>query len=1069
MKITLKNFRCFKYKELEFPNGNLSLLKGESGKGKSTVLEGIRWCLFSGLRNIYPMNFKPSSTNQTIVTLEFPKMKLFRIERSQPPEQLTVYIRRDSPDGTLSEDFDILDSEAAQRYIESVFSSKDIWYASSYISQGDRCPLMTYSNTEKMNLLSSILFGDKFNSDVNTYDNPDFYTSRIDKDLSEVSSKLTLETANFNNLYGKYMELINNYKPRENPYWKALPTEDKIKELENEVGKLKTSISEITKTMLEIKGKEKEKEFLSQRLQELKEKISLFESMNSSDMVTYLQNTRIEISSLETSIQEMNTLYLSILAKEQQKEFLTKKVEDLHTNISSYSEEVKNSATESNLQETISSLKNEKSLLESEKMKVEMNNFEKERLEKKKDVILSELNSVNEKLSSYSNLNIEELRLLISNTKSFQKLKDIQEKEPENINFVYNDDQILEMSRKLPSYIETYKFNYTILRQFNLLQENQPITDQTEQTIFQHLASVQKVLDFTDIMKKELEFKEKHKINDAKRKYIEDDISVLKNKILEEEKELSEIPILNLETYITMKTEIHMNIGDALQCPDCNTSLEMNHTSSGAKLCKITKPKFSKEEGKHRIDLLSKLSESLKCVKVKETELEFLQKEKEGIPIPKPEYTSDQIVNTYTPEAISKYKNFYDNVSKVRHVKNEFCDTDTKAEELLRKIPIVQRRRNWEREFTQAKQNLSIDSSLQILSFDEIFKYERDIIDIPILISKRKQLEDSYKEVSESLDKILEVLKDSKHIEEIVVKIQNLKEHILSSESLYQKKIEYNKFFEEYTSLKYELQKIVIHTSANEVNDSLQSLRTKSQNLKETLSGYSQYEVLTEEYRTIDTKIMNIILTETSEELSKKLDEINEKIVKLEDYTNEGKTILQMATTRVSLEIAQKSMLELTTQQSILNRMRMLILEVTNSSLQNLVDAINECTNSVLEELFENDIKVELKLFKEQKKTNNLKPQVNFTIYYNNNIYDNIVGLSGGEKDRISLALTVALACVNPSPVLFLDECLSTVGNDLRECAIDALKKYIISQTGKTCVLVQHSMIEGYCDYVTEI
>jgi DNA repair exonuclease SbcCD ATPase subunit len=203
--------------------------------------------------------------------------------------------------------------------------------------------------------------------------------------------------------------------------------------------------------------------------------------------------------------------------------------------------------------------------------------------------------------------------------------------------------------------------------------------------------------------------------------------------------------------------------------------------------------------------------------------------------------------------------------------------------------------------------------------------------------------------------------------------------------------------------------------------------------------------------------------------LSKKLDEINEKIVKLEDYTNEGKTILQMATTRVSLEISQKSMLELTTQQSILNRMRMLILEVTNSSLQNLVDAINECTNSVLEELFENDIKVELKLFKEQKKTNNLKPQVNFTIYYNNNIYDNIVGLSGGEKDRISLALTVALACVNPSPVLFLDECLSTVGNDLRECAIDALKKYIVSQTGKTCVLVQHSMIEGYCDYVTEI
>jgi DNA repair exonuclease SbcCD ATPase subunit len=172
---------------------------------------------------------------------------------------------------------------------------------------------------------------------------------------------------------------------------------------------------------------------------------------------------------------------------------------------------------------------------------------------------------------------------------------------------------------------------------------------------------------------------------------------------------------------------------------------------------------------------------------------------------------------------------------------------------------------------------------------------------------------------------------------------------------------------------------------------------------------------------------------------------------------------------RSTLEQAQKEALVLATEQSHLNRLKILITEVTNSSLQNLVDSINTCTNSILEDLFENDIKVELKLFKEHKKTNGLKPQINFSVFYNNNVYDNIMGLSGGEKDRISLALTVALACVNPSPVLFLDECLSTVGNDLRECAIDALKKFVISQTGKTCILVQHSMIEGHCDAVIEI
>ena len=79
------------------------------------------------------------------------------------------------------------------------------------------------------------------------------------------------------------------------------------------------------------------------------------------------------------------------------------------------------------------------------------------------------------------------------------------------------------------------------------------------------------------------------------------------------------------------------------------------------------------------------------------------------------------------------------------------------------------------------------------------------------------------------------------------------------------------------------------------------------------------------------------------------------------------------------------------------------------------------------------------------------------------------MGLSGGEKDRISLALTVALACVNPSPVLFLDECMSSLNTDLRENCIDALKKFVVAQTGKTIINIEHSGIEGYYDNVISI
>jgi glycosyltransferase involved in cell wall biosynthesis len=212
-----------------------------------------------------------------------------------------------------------------------------------------------------------------------------------------------------------------------------------------------------------------------------------------------------------------------------------------------------------------------------------------------------------------------------------------------------------------------------------------------------------------------------------------------------------------------------------------------------------------------------------------------------------------------------------------------------------------------------------------------------------------------------------------------------------------------------------------------------------------------------------------IIIDESSESLASNFEAITKEISNIEIWISEGKQVYDIVKYSKELETNKISLFKQNAEQAYLNRLKMLIIEVTNSSLQNLVDSINECTNNVLEDLFENDIKLELKLFKEDKKTNNLKPRINFAIYYNNNTYDSIMGLSGGEKDRISLALTIALACVNPSPVLFLDECLGTIGNDTREYCIEALKKYVISNTKKKVIIVEHNMIEGFADHIVEI
>lgn len=1072
MKITLQNFRCFKEKVIEIPQGNISLLKGESGRGKTTLIESCRWCLFSGLRNIYPLNFKPSSSNQTIVSIEFPGQKLRKIVRSSPPEQLKVYVKKDKgslepyiPSSIEEEEFDILESESAQRYIETIFSSKDIWIASSYIAQGERSPLMTYSNAEKTNLLCSILFGDKFNSDTNTYDNPDFYSTKIDSELNEVSTKLSVQTSSFNTLYAKYMELINSYKPKENPYWKSIPNKEAIDELQSKVLDLRLSISNITKELVETTSKEKEKELLLERLRDLSEKIKLFESMNSHDLVNYLQETRNEISSLEISIQEMNTLYLSILAKEQQRNFLEEKLNQYKSSLESFDKEIKNGNIEI-IKDELNVKITLKQTYEKECMQVKLLESEKSRLETKLSSLQTSLESIQNYLKKYTIQDIDILRSLIQNTKSYQKLKDIQSKEPEQIHFPYNDEEIIEMQRSLPVFISEYNQNYKIALHYKLIQENQDITEQTEEAVQQNLAKIKKVLDFVEIMKKELEHKQRHVENDTKREILQNSIELLKSELREYEKQISEIPIQNLETYITMKTEIQMNIGDCLQCPDCNTHLELN----GNKLCKLTKPRYSKEDGKKRIELLNKLSDLLKQIKAKESELEYLQKEKDSLPVPKSEYTSEQVITTYNDEVVIKYKSFHDGVSKFKfNIVNKFAKTSSYAEELLKQIPLYQKRKIWENEFKQAKQVYSVDETLEILTIEKLRDYEQAIIELPMYISKEKQYQDSLKETSESFEKLRLDLIKLKSLDNLTSLLELLETEIKNLESMKSQILDYTKLCESIKSTTADLEKICIQKSSETIQESLTKLKTKSQNLKETLSGYSQFEVLTEEYRTIESKLKTIIIQKSSQELSTLLESTNRLIDSYEDYIQEGKQLVLMVNTRAELESTQKVMMELTNQQSHLNRLRMLIIEVTNSSLQNLVDSINACTNSILEDLFENDIKLELKLFKEDKKTNNLKPRINFAIYYNNNTYDSIMGLSGGEKDRISLALTIALACVNPSPVLFLDETMSSINQDLRESSIEVLKKFVVNQSQKTVLLVEHNIVEGYLDSIIEL
>ena len=137
------------------------------------------------------------------------------------------------------------------------------------------------------------------------------------------------------------------------------------------------------------------------------------------------------------------------------------------------------------------------------------------------------------------------------------------------------------------------------------------------------------------------------------------------------------------------------------------------------------------------------------------------------------------------------------------------------------------------------------------------------------------------------------------------------------------------------------------------------------------------------------------------------------------------------------------------------------------SHLQTTVDSINESLNDILQNIFEKPIKVILNLYKKNKSNDKVRANVNLSVQYDGNEYDNINKLSGGEKDRISFALTLALSRLNGTEFLLLDETLRSLNDEYRTLCLEALKTFF--GTTKTILCINHEDVEGNYDHVIQL
>lgn len=148
-----------------------------------------------------------------------------------------------------------------------------------------------------------------------------------------------------------------------------------------------------------------------------------------------------------------------------------------------------------------------------------------------------------------------------------------------------------------------------------------------------------------------------------------------------------------------------------------------------------------------------------------------------------------------------------------------------------------------------------------------------------------------------------------------------------------------------------------------------------------------------------------------------------------------------------------------------LERLKTTASEVECHALQATVDSINQVINEIAAFLFDDPITIRLSLFKPLKTKEKVKPVVNLAILYRGGEYDNVNQLSGGEADRISLILTLALSRLCNFPLLLFDESLSSLDSNLKEAAVRAIR----STTRKSVVCINHEGVEGLYDHQIDL
>lgn len=132
-------------------------------------------------------------------------------------------------------------------------------------------------------------------------------------------------------------------------------------------------------------------------------------------------------------------------------------------------------------------------------------------------------------------------------------------------------------------------------------------------------------------------------------------------------------------------------------------------------------------------------------------------------------------------------------------------------------------------------------------------------------------------------------------------------------------------------------------------------------------------------------------------------------------------------------------------------------------SLEETVRSINEHARVYLDEMFKDPIVVRLSCIKELKSgKKTAKLQLNTTIDYQGDTYENIEELSGGERQRCDMAFLMAVNEMVGAKMILLDECLNNLDSTINTEVLALIRD--LCGSNKLILVVSHEAVRGVFD-----